>query len=230
MAGNNIIVVFNFDKMIINIDSDNWVIDKLGFMGMFDALVPLMPWNFAMDKMMGEIHAQGKTIEDISTVLKSIHIHPRVVSVIKEARALGCELRILSDANMFFIEISPYVDFTNCPHGCRNPCPPSLCKGVILERIQASLWAERLKEKYYLMPGKDFPVWTLICDNTILLVKAKIQEWVDGADLERVLLEVINKIVSREKQVAQLLFRDYKLQTISMYVQENSSRVLSVTQ
>ncbi|KAM7253888.1 hypothetical protein ACFE04_031570 [Oxalis oulophora] len=275
MAGNTIIAVFDFDKTIIDVDSDNWVIDELGFTDLFNKLLPTMPWNSVMDKMMMEIHAQGKTIEDISAVLRRIPIHPRIVPAIKEARALGCELRILSDANTFFIEvilehlglrecfseintnpgfvdeegrlrISPYVDFNNCSHGCPNPCPPNMCKGVILERIQASLGAEkimiylgdglgdycsslRLKEKDYLMPRKDFPVWNLICDNT-MLIKAKIEEWADGADLERVLLQIINKILSREKQVAALLSGDYKLQPITMSAQENLIRVLSVTQ
>ncbi|KAM7264118.1 hypothetical protein ACFE04_001801 [Oxalis oulophora] len=276
MAGNNIIVVFDFDKTIIDVDSDNWMIDELGFTDMFNhapSSYHALEFRYGQDD--GEIHAQGKTIQDISAVLKRIPIHPRVVSAIKEARALGCELRILSDANTFFIQvilehlglrecfseintnpgfvdgegrlnISPYVDFTNCPHGCPNPCPPNMCKGVILERIQASLGAEkimiylgdglgdycsslRLKEKDYLMTRKDFPVWTLICDN-MMLIKAKIQEWADGADLQKVLLEIINKIVSREKHVAELLSRDYKLEAISMPAQENSIQVLSVTQ
>lgn len=69
-----------------------------------------------------------------------------------------CDLRILSDANVFFIDtildhldikdcfshvtsnpgyvneegrlrISPYVDFESSPHGC-SLCPPNMCKVV----------------------------------------------------------------------------------------------------
>lgn len=46
MAG--IVVIFDFDKTIIDIDSDNWVIDGLGVTDMFDQLLPTMPWNSAM--------------------------------------------------------------------------------------------------------------------------------------------------------------------------------------
>lgn len=139
---------------------------------------------------MKELHAQGKTIDDIVEVLKRAPIHPRIVPAIKAAHALGyffilcfflsffldyktiiwwyrnlewwsscccrCELRVVSDANMFFIEtilehlelreyfseidsnpsfvdeeeklrIFPYHDFTKSSHGC-NLCPPNMCK------------------------------------------------------------------------------------------------------
>lgn len=46
MAG--IIVVFDFDKTIIDCDSDNWVIDELGFTDLFNQLLPTMPWNSLM--------------------------------------------------------------------------------------------------------------------------------------------------------------------------------------
>jgi pyridoxal phosphate phosphatase PHOSPHO2 len=138
--------------------------------------------------MMKELHAQGKTMEDVVEVLKRIPIHPRVVPAIKAAHALGCvyiyniythihlcfrffvfvkqcnemnslnrcDLRVVSDANLFFIEtilkhlglsdyfseintnpsfvdeegrlrIFPYHDFHKSPHGC-TLCPPNMCK------------------------------------------------------------------------------------------------------
>lgn len=46
MAG--IIVVFDFDKTIIDCDSDNWVVDELGFTDLFNKLLPTMPWNSLM--------------------------------------------------------------------------------------------------------------------------------------------------------------------------------------
>ncbi|CAN6573456.1 unnamed protein product [Malus baccata var. baccata] len=157
MAG--IVVVFDFDKTIIECDSDNWVVDELGATDLFNELLPTMPWNSLMDRMMKELHSQAKTIEDIVEVLKRTPIHPRVVPAIKAAHALGCDLRILSDANLFFIEtilkhlgleeyfseintnpshvdeegrlrISPYCDFTQSPHGCSR-CPPNMCKASV---------------------------------------------------------------------------------------------------
>lgn len=136
------------------------------------------------DRMMKELHDHGKTIEEIKQVLRRIPIHPRVIPAIKSAHALGyksesnllkfrftirfsftirflrCELRIVSDANTFFIEtvtehlgiseffseintnpglvdeqgrliISPYHDFTKSSHGCSR-CPPNMCKVLLL--------------------------------------------------------------------------------------------------
>nr|GEY64622.1 putative phosphatase [Tanacetum cinerariifolium] len=89
----NIMVVFDFDKTIIDIDSDNWVVDELGATGLFNQLLPTMPWNSVMDKMMDELHIQGKTIKDLEQVLNRVPIHPRIVPAIKAAHALGCDLR-----------------------------------------------------------------------------------------------------------------------------------------
>ncbi|KAJ9190309.1 hypothetical protein P3X46_001525 [Hevea brasiliensis] len=276
MAG--IVVVFDFDKTIIDVDSDNWVIDELGFTDLFNQLLPTMPWNSLMDRLMEELHSQGKTIDDIVGVLKRTPIHPRIVPAIKSAHALGCELRIVSDANMFFIEtilkhlglrdyfseintnpgfvdeegrlrIFPYHDFTQSSHGCSR-CPPNMCKGLIIERIQASIAKEgnkkiiylgdgvgdycpslRLTEADYLMPRKNFPVWDLICRNP-MLIKAEIHEWTDGEELERVLLQIIGAISSMEDKSAAQLFSstDCKLQTISIGAHDAFPKALSVPQ
>ncbi|XP_071901373.1 inorganic pyrophosphatase 2-like [Coffea arabica] len=271
-----IVVVFDFDKTIIDLDSDNWVLDELGFTDLFNQLLPTMPWNSLMDKMMGELHANGKTIQDIEEVLKRVPIHPRIVPAIKSAHALGCDLRIVSDANLFFIEtilnhlgirgcfseintnpgyvdengrlrILPYHDFHSASHGC-DRCPPNMCKGMVMERIQASIAKEgkkrfiylgdgigdfcpslKLKEGDYMMPRKNFPVWDLICKNRMLL-KAEIHEWNDGEDLERLLLQLINSIFAAEESLSQLLSTDCKFQTIPMSVHQALPQALSVPQ
>lgn len=41
----NIMVVFDFDKTIVDCDTDNWVLDELNFTEMFEQLLPTMPWN-----------------------------------------------------------------------------------------------------------------------------------------------------------------------------------------
>ncbi|MCD9640711.1 Inorganic pyrophosphatase 1 [Datura stramonium] len=239
MAG--IMVIFDFDKTIIDVDSDNWVVDELGATDLFNQLLPTMPWNSLMDRMMKELHTQGKTIEDIEE-----HF-PRIVPAIKSAHALGCDLRVVSDANVFFIEtilkhlgirdcfseintnpgyvdeegrlqILPYVDFQTSSHGC-NLCPPNMCKGMIIERIQASMAKEgkkrviyhgdgsgdfcpslKLREGDCVMPRKDFPVWTLINENRAL-VKAAVHEWTDGEELEKILLQLIKAITIEESQM-----------------------------
>ncbi|ONI15620.1 hypothetical protein PRUPE_3G052000 [Prunus persica] len=272
MAG--IVVVFDFDKTIIECDSDNWVVDELGATDLFNQLLPTMPWNSLMDRMMEELHSQGKTIEDIAEVLKRTPIHPRVVPAIKAAHALGCDLRIVSDANLFFIEtilnhlgleeyfseintnpsyvdeqgrlrISPHHDFTKFSHGC-SLCPPNMCKGVVIERIQTSVSTEgkkkiiylgdgsgdycpslKLKEGDFVMPRKNFPLFDLICKDP-LLIKAGIHEWTDGEELEQILLSLINTISMEEN--AQFISADCKLQTISASAHEAFPKALPVQQ
>ncbi|XP_055830179.1 inorganic pyrophosphatase 1-like [Solanum dulcamara] len=269
MAG--IVVVFDFDKTIIDVDSDNWVVDELGATDLFNQLLPTMPWNSLMDRMMKELHIQGKTIEDIKEVLKRVPIHPSIVPAIKSAHALGCDLRVISDANVFFIEtilkhlgirdcfseintnpgyvdeegrlrILPYVDFHTSPHGC-NLCPPNMCKGLIVERIQATMAKEgkkimiylgdgigdfcpslKLREADFVMPRKDFPAWNLINENRTL-VKAAVHEWIDGEELEHILLQLINTITVEESQ---LLSVECKFHTMSKAAHGALPRALPV--
>lgn len=43
-----IVAVFDFDKTIVDCDSDNWVVDELGFTSRFDNLLHTLPWNTMM--------------------------------------------------------------------------------------------------------------------------------------------------------------------------------------
>ncbi|KAK2646163.1 hypothetical protein Ddye_021358 [Dipteronia dyeriana] len=149
MAGR--VVVFDFDKTILDCNSDNWVVDELGANHLFTQLLHTMPWNSLMDMMMMELHSIGKTIEDIAHRLKQAPFHPRIISAIKSAHYAGYKV---SDANVFFIEtilkqhgllacfskiitnpslvdnesrlrIFLYHDFKSCSHNC-NICPPNM--------------------------------------------------------------------------------------------------------
>ncbi|CAL4962788.1 unnamed protein product [Urochloa decumbens] len=160
-----VVAVFDFDRTIIDWDSDDWVITKLGAADAFQRLRPTMPWNRLMDRMMAELHAQGKTAEDIRDCLRSAPLDAHVISAIKTAAALGCDLKVVSDANTFFIDtvldhhgvlgcfseistnpaqvdadgrlrISPFHDAASAPHGC-SLCPENMCKGKTIEKIQA---------------------------------------------------------------------------------------------
>ncbi|KAJ0964607.1 hypothetical protein J5N97_025745 [Dioscorea zingiberensis] len=178
------VLVFDFDKTIIDCDSDNWLIDHLGATKLFDDLLLTLPWNTAMGKIMEELHSQGWSVEDMAEVLRKAPLHPNTISAIKSAYALGCELRIVSDANKFFIEtilehhglmgyfyeintnpgfvdeegrlkIFPYHDFTSNVSSHGCPlCPPNMCKGLIIERIKAEMVTEGKKRIIYLGDGK----------------------------------------------------------------------------
>ncbi|KAK9121197.1 hypothetical protein Syun_018814 [Stephania yunnanensis] len=181
MAG--VMIVFDFDKTILNCDSDNWVVDGMGFTTSFEELTSTMPWNLAMDIVMGKIHSQGITIDDIADCLRRAPLIPHVASAIKIAHSLGCDLKIVSDANVFFIEtilkhhglldffseintnpslvdkqgrlrIFPYHDLTSS--SCisnLDSCPSNMCKGRIIERIKAN-GEEGNKRIIYLGDGK----------------------------------------------------------------------------
>ncbi|XP_027336489.1 inorganic pyrophosphatase 2-like [Abrus precatorius] len=236
MAG--IVVIFDFDSTIIECDSDNWVLDETDLTQKFYKLLPSMAWNPLMDRMMNELHSQGKTIEEIVEILNRTPMHPRIVHAIEEAYSLGCDLKIVSDANIFFIEtilkhhgvwncfsevitnpshvnegrlsIFPYHDYLKSSHGC-NLCPPNMCKGLVIERIQSSLAAAgkkkliylgdgkgdfcpslKLKDRDYLMPRIEFPLRDLVSKNSNK-IKAEVHGWNDGQELEQVLLHIINK-------------------------------------
>ncbi|MFQ6639113.1 hypothetical protein Gotur_015083 [Gossypium turneri] len=229
-----------------------------------------MPWNSLMDRMMKEQHSQGTTVEDIAAVLKRTPIHLQIIEAIKSAHALGCDLKIVSDANTFFIDtilehhglqecfseintnpgfvdeqgrlrIFPHHDFTKSSHGCDHPsCPPNMCKGIVIEKIQASLSMEdqkktiiylgdglgdfcpslKLGDGDYVMPRKDFPVWDLICKNRSL-IKAQIYEWSDGEEFKSVLLRLISRIIfidgnNTNANIGQLYSVDCKLNTMAL--------------
>ncbi|KAK6911955.1 Phosphatase PHOSPHO-type [Dillenia turbinata] len=267
-----IVVVFDFDKTIIDCDSDNWVVDELGFTDLFNQLLPTMPWNSMMDRLMKEIHENGKTIADIEEVLKTVPIHPRIIPAFKSAHALGCDLKIVSDANRFFIEtilkhyglmeyfsgintnpgyvdeqgrlrISPYHVFINSSHGCTcSLCPPNMCKGLVIKKIQAAVESKtrfiylgdgngdfcpstKLGERDFVMPRKNFPLWDAICKNPTL-INAQIQEWCDGEELERVLISLIERINLEETN--QFLPMDCKYQNIPMGTHETLPQPLPV--
>ncbi|KAJ6823010.1 inorganic pyrophosphatase 1-like [Iris pallida] len=175
-----------------------------------------------------------------------------------------CELRVVSDANRFFIEtilkhhgilgcfteintnpsyvdedgklrIFPYHHFTatTSSHGC-NLCPPNMCKGKIIERIQAASGGEggkkqmiyigdgkgdycpslRLRSGDIVMPRKNYPVWELITSN-IQLIEAEVHEWSDAEEQQRILLQLIDRIsiAAAADHSSRLLLPDCKLET-----------------
>ncbi|KAF4371088.1 hypothetical protein F8388_024170 [Cannabis sativa] len=56
----------------------------------------------------------------------------------------------------------------------------------------------KLEESDFVMPRKNFPLWRLIA-NDPFLIKAKIHEWSDGEEFQKVLLKLINTITSGDE-------------------------------
>ncbi|KAH9303631.1 hypothetical protein KI387_008035, partial [Taxus chinensis] len=150
------------------------------------------------DTMMGELHAKGKSVSDIQNSLKTVPLHPEMMRAIKSAHALGCDLRIVSDANLFFIKtilehydllqyfieintnparvdedgrlrIFPFHSYTAVPHGCQL-CPANMCKGAIVDGIRKSFPPDSKKCFIYVGDGRgDFcPSLKLGTDDHVL--------------------------------------------------------------
>lgn len=223
-------------------DSDRWVVVEMGLTQLFNQLRQTVPWNSLMDRMMEELHSQGKTIEDIINCLNRVPLHPQIISAIKSAHALGCDLKVLSDANQFFIEtilknhgvydcfseiitnptfvdeqegrlrIFPYHGSAMPPHGC-NLCPPNLCKGIVMNKLQklASKNGKKrviiyigdgggdfcptlkLGEEDHVLPRKNFPLHHLISKSSET-INPKVHEWTDGEELNNILLLLIDSL------------------------------------
>lgn len=180
-----IVVLFDFDQTIIDGDSDKWVVVEMGLTQSFQQLRSILPWNTLMDRMLHELHSQGRTIEEIEKCLKRVPMNPRIAAAIKAAHDFGCDLKVVSDANNFYIEtilkhhgllgffseiytnptsvdevgrlrIFPYRDFTLAPHGC-SLCSYNMCKGLVIEQIRAAASENGKKRFIYVGDGKgDF--------------------------------------------------------------------------
>ncbi|XWS70260.1 hypothetical protein CRYUN_Cryun03dG0033300 [Craigia yunnanensis] len=237
------VLVFDFDKTIIECDSDYWVVEEFGVTELFTQLRPTLPWNTLMDRTIIRVQSRGNTIDDIADCLRRVSLHPKIVSV---TTIFVCVMRIISDANVFFIKTilknhglldcfseintnpsyvdgegrlrtSPYHDFESSSHGC-NICPPNMCKGLIMERVQASVSATGKKSV-----GADLQQYKLI--------RANIHEWNDGKEFGTVLSNLINKIFSEENcfmGVNQIVPVDCKFQTSSVYPPEAFRNALPV--
>ncbi|OMO70836.1 Phosphatase PHOSPHO-type [Corchorus capsularis] len=211
MAG--IVVIFDFDKTIIDCDSDNWVLDELGATELFNQLFPTMAWNPLMDRMMKELYFQGIKIEDIVGVLKRTPIHPRIIEAIKSAHALGCDLRIgmvIESIQASLAKEDEKKTIIYLGDGIGDYCS-----------------AVKLGDEDYLMPRKNFPVWDLICQKRSL-IKAEINEWSNGEEFEQVLLRLISKVSIEKINSSQPYSVDCKLQTLPGAAHEAFTPALSV--
>ncbi|KAF4376199.1 hypothetical protein F8388_018868 [Cannabis sativa] len=67
----------------------------------------------------------------------------------------------------------------------------------------------KLEESDFVMPRKNFPLWRLIA-NDPLLIKAKIHEWSDGEEFQKVLLKLINTISTGDHEIESDLVRRHQ--------------------
>ncbi|KAE8714111.1 Inorganic pyrophosphatase 3 [Hibiscus syriacus] len=215
------VVIFYFDRTLIDGDSDRWVVTEMGLLDLFNQLRSTLPWNSLMDRMMKELHSQGKTADDIAESLKKTPVNPRTAAAIKSAYALGCDLRILSDANQFFIDkilehhgllgcfSKIYTNPSYVEEGRLRIFPYLHMAAVYVQLICARqpnfiylgdgsgdyCPTLKLRDSDYVMPRKNYPLWNRIFSDRAS-VKAEVHEWSNGEELERILLHLINRISS----------------------------------
>ena len=100
-----VMCILDFDETITERDSSEWVAEQLGYANLFkDLRDDGMAWHDAMNYVLGLSHSTGTSISAIECALWNIPLHPNIVPTLRLAHERGCELRILSDANSFFID------------------------------------------------------------------------------------------------------------------------------
>ncbi|KAJ0751649.1 putative inorganic diphosphatase [Helianthus annuus] len=175
------IIIWDFDQTIITDDCDHWVVLETNLTKLFHRIRDTLSWHQIIDRMMDELHAQGKTINDFVDRLNKFTIDPQMISAIRSAHELGCEMKVLSDGNHFFIEtilknngvfecfsgiisnptvvdeegrlrILPYKGKNRFPHRCML-CSPNLCKGTVIDEIRHS--DKKKRGIIYVGDGRD---------------------------------------------------------------------------
>ncbi|KAH7299619.1 hypothetical protein KP509_24G021100 [Ceratopteris richardii] len=268
----DMLVVFDFDCTIAEVDSDLWVAEQLGAKPLMEQLRLRLPWNEMMDTLMGALHAEGKSIAEVGDALRSIPLQSDKIVAIKLAHAIGCELRIVSDANSFFIEtildkygvtslfshihtnpasiddlgrlrISPFHSKSEAPHACQH-CPPNMCKGRIIEKIQSEMLLSkrviyvgdgcgdycptlRLREGDFVLPRKEYPLWEMLNEKSAH-VRAAVHPWATGAEMKVLLMNLINGSARMEEEQPPADISDVNCATIALVHREQSRDVSSV--
>uniref|UniRef100_A0A7I4BDY8 Uncharacterized protein n=1 Tax=Physcomitrium patens TaxID=3218 RepID=A0A7I4BDY8_PHYPA len=144
-------------------------------------LMEVLPWTQLMDTMMMELYSDGRTLKDIDMCLQMAPMEQEMVTSVKFAAELGCELQIISDANSHFIKVIlekhclqsyftkvhtnpalvaengalrvlPSHPENNPPHGCKL-CPPNMCKGLILDSVRLGSSENLNKRVIYIGDG-----------------------------------------------------------------------------
>jgi pyridoxal phosphate phosphatase PHOSPHO2 len=181
----NLLVVFDFDwTLLIDRNSDMYVFEtfapeytpsvvrKLQVENNFD-------WSQVMTYLLNILHRRGVTKEQIIELMHSCPLQPKIVDTLRLLNQHQCELKIVSDANIIFIEtilngskvrdlfseiitnsahwdsngrllVEGYHNSRN-PHPCQN-CDKNLCKGTIILRFVNS---GRYRRVVYVGDGKN---------------------------------------------------------------------------
>ncbi|KAJ3073119.1 hypothetical protein HDU98_002208 [Podochytrium sp. JEL0797] len=172
-----ILAAFDFDFTLVEDDSDHHVFEVLSpvLRRKMSELQGTVQWTDLMHQLLGELHAEGKTKEQIIECLGAIKFNPAILDMFEAIKAAGGDIIIVSDANTIYIDeilkaknARQYISeiITNpgtwtstgrlsvtrriAPpqsHSCTFPCSLNLCKGSEI--------APRLENYTLVMYGGD---------------------------------------------------------------------------
>ncbi|KAI9339875.1 phosphatase phospho-type [Obelidium mucronatum] len=162
-----ILAAFDFDFTLVDNDSDHFVFDKLSpeLRRKMSELHGVVQWTDLMHQLLGELHQEGKTKQQIIDALGTIEFNPAILKMFEAIKSVGGEIIIVSDANTIYIDeilkaknAREYITeiITNPgtwdetgrlhvtrrikppqTHNCPGVCSVNLCKGSeMLARIE----------------------------------------------------------------------------------------------
>ena len=247
-------LVFDFDRSLVSEDDTDRHVPML----LAPDLVPYMEaqyaggrrWTELMAEIAVRLHERGVSRTAIEGALCTMHIHAGFIAAIRDAKAAGASVHVLSDANRVSIDtilvhyhldalfdsvitnpayfapatptptgrheqllvIEPLTPYAT-PHGCHR-CPPNMCKGGELDRMRLSAAARsggaastlvyvgdgtgdlcpclRLGEADVICARKGYPLARKLAQADIRpLVRARVVEWVSGADVRAVVTALL---------------------------------------
>ncbi|KAH8119095.1 phosphatase phospho-type [Phellopilus nigrolimitatus] len=102
------LVVFDFDWSLADQDTDRWIFEVLAphLRRQMKSLKASMQWTDLVAQSLRDVHAEGKTREDIENALRIMPFHPAMVRAVKNLKArtdIDTTFFILSNSNSVFI-------------------------------------------------------------------------------------------------------------------------------
>lgn len=102
MENSKNLVVFDFDHSLIDIDSDNFVVESLDkdLSNNMDELSKTMQWTNMMNHLFQKLHEKNVNKDAILSAFSKVPMHVKMIEALKHAKNHGnCDIVILSDAN-----------------------------------------------------------------------------------------------------------------------------------
>mmetsp|Transcript_25618 Transcript_25618/g.40135 ORF Transcript_25618/g.40135 Transcript_25618/m.40135 type:complete len:122 (+) Transcript_25618:307-672(+) len=104
------LMVFDFDYTLIDENSDTYVVFELSkdpeaAKHRLSQASKQNAWTRGMDTEMRVLAEEGRLLKDLETCLAEIKMEPEIRNAMKHLSSEGWDVRILSDANTWFIPV-----------------------------------------------------------------------------------------------------------------------------